>query len=336
MCLLYKGKVHTIYGEPGGMKSWFCQVIAAQVVEESGTVLFVDLENSRKSLCDRFRYLGLSQEDLKSIDVINPDTVFSAAERQLVEKYCSERAYELIVLDGTTDAMALFGLNPNDSIDFARFDKGLLKPLAATGAAVIYVDHVVKNKDERGGWGTGSQHKKAAIDGAAFGVDPVSSFGKGRTGKARVILHKDKNGDLPQHALDGDHSTIAELDMHSNPDTHAIKATLANPSPDLNPDFRPTIIMAKIAAYVERNPGLSRDVIIKMSGVGDGKREWVRLAFQLLEAEGFIAQDLGDPKDRRYRHVKAYSEMQDYLDHQREPSRPMTAQDGGVHAEAQG
>lgn len=323
--LLYKGKVHTIYGEPGGLKSWFTQVIIKQIVENGERALIIDFENSRRSVFDRFKYLGLTGDDFRLIDIIKPDTPFAPEDRLLIQQASMDKHYELIVVDGTTDAMVLFGLDPAKTPDAAKFDRGFLKPLADTGAAVIYVDHVTKDHETRGSWGFGSQHKKSAIDGASFAVEMISSFGKGMNGRAKIVIHKDKPGDLLQHALEGVHSTMVELDMSSDPATFNIVARLQPPSVWDNPNFRPTIMMGKIAEYIEANPGLSKDVIITGSGVGGGKKDWIALAFQKLEAEGFIAADLDGGRDRRWRTVKHYDEFQDGLDNNRNhDSRTLT------------
>lgn len=320
--LLYRRKVHTVYGEPGGMKSWFCQVVATQSVEMGEDVLILDFENSKRSIYDRFRSLGVSGDDLRRVIVATPDTPFGPAERKSIEELCAEHEFELIIVDGTTDAMVTFGLNPGESVDAAKFDKSFLKVLAATGAAVIYVDHVTKDKETRGSWGFGSQHKKSAIDGASFGVDMVSSFGKGMHGRAKIVIHKDKPGDLLQHALDGVHSTICELDMVSDPVSNMITAAIKAPSLENNPNFRPTGLMDRIAKYIAANAGHSKDVIITGAGLSGAKKDWVTLAFQKLETEGYIAPDLGDPRDKRWRTVKPYSEMEDYISHYGEPQEP--------------
>jgi hypothetical protein len=197
---------------------------------------------------------------------------------------------------------------------------------------VIYVDHVTKSTENRGSWGFGSQHKKSAIDGASFGVEMINSFGKGMFGKARILIHKDKPGDLLQHSLEGVHTTIAELQMVSDPMTSNITARIDAPSVQDNPNFRPTMFMGKIAEYVQANPGLSKEVIITGCGLSNAsKKEWVRVAFEKLEAEGYIAGDLGnDPRDRRWRSVKPYDELQDGLDHDRPTALSKTQEESIV------
>jgi hypothetical protein len=315
ICLFYRGKVHTVFGEPGGMKSWFMQVIGKQMVELDEDCLWVDAENSEKSVYDRFCYIGVSGDDLKRIYITKPDHPFGPAERRAFEELAAEKKFALIVVDGTTDVFSVFGLDVNSSTDAAKFDQGFLKVLASTGAAVVYIDHVTKDKETRGSWGFGTQHKKSAIDGASYGVESISSFGKGMHGRARVVIHKDKPGDLLQHALEGVHSTICELDMISDPETHRVTAKINEPSPDTDSTFRPSHMMEEIAKFVEANPGLGTEVVRLGAGLTTGNDKFIRRAFQLLAAEGYIRDDIGDPRDRRWRSVKPFDPIQDHLDH---------------------
>jgi hypothetical protein len=315
--LLYEGKVHTIYGEPGGMKSWFTQVIAAQVVEGGDRVLIIDFENTPRSVYDRFICLGLGEEEISLIHAIQPEQAFSAEDRKMIEQAAAEHRYKLIVVDGTTDAMVMFGLEPEKNADAAKFDKGFLKPLAQTGAAVIYVDHVAKSTESRGTWSFGAQHKKSAIDGASFGVEMLSSFGEGMTGRAKILIHKDKVGKLFKWSVDGAHSTIVDLNMNSDPDTYRITYEMLNPCNGEAHPRRPWL-MSRIYESVRLNPGLSKDLIIEAAHLESKSRDWVYYAFEDLRIDGYLECDLGDPRNPTWRPTtKVYDSFQDGLDHDR-------------------
>jgi hypothetical protein len=55
----------------------------------------------------------------------------------------------LAVIDGVTEAMSLLGLNPYDNTETAAFFAQLSRPLAEGGAAVVRLDHVVKDREDR-------------------------------------------------------------------------------------------------------------------------------------------------------------------------------------------
>jgi hypothetical protein len=87
----------------------------------------------------------------------------------------------LAVIDSVTEAMSLLGLNPYDSTETAEFFAQLPRPLAEGGAAVVLLDHVVKDRDNRGRWAIGAQHKMAGSD-VCFSLEAIRPFGRGLTG----------------------------------------------------------------------------------------------------------------------------------------------------------
>ena len=107
----------------------------------------------------------------------------------------------LVILDGVTEAMTLFGLEIKDNRDAARFARSLSKWLAGYGAAVVEIDHVVKNAETRGRYAIGGVHKLNAITGAAYTLDNRTPFGIGRTGKSAVMISKDRPGQLRRKGL---------------------------------------------------------------------------------------------------------------------------------------
>ncbi|WP_098956474.1 hypothetical protein [Pseudonocardia sp. N23] len=65
----------------------------------------------------------------------------------------------LVVLDGVNEAMALHGQAIREEDGAAAFRAALVKPFTRAGAAVVSLDHVVKDPEKRGGYALGSIYK---------------------------------------------------------------------------------------------------------------------------------------------------------------------------------
>ena len=104
--------------------------------------------------------------------------------------------YAVAVIDGANISMALCGLNPNDADDVARWHAKIMLPIARRpGAATFANDHVPKNNSSYSGFAIGSQHKVAGLTGAAFVMEKMVTFGRGRHGVATVrVGDKDREG----------------------------------------------------------------------------------------------------------------------------------------------
>lgn len=281
--VLYPGRCHSFASEPEGLKSWGAQVASRDELLLGRTVQYFDFEDTPEGVVGRLLALGVPGDviterfwyhridqplGLDGVDVLNASLLTAGA--------------SLIVLDGVTEAMTLLGLNPYDNTDVAKFWRALPRRLAGAGAAVILIDHVTKDRENRGRWAIGAQHKLAAIDGAAFVFEVVKPFGRGEQhGIARISVSKDRPGHLRQHAAGG---VIAELHLQSWPDG-AVDAELRAPGGNVDGTFRPTVLMERISRYVEEHPGISKNGIAT-AVKGDDKAK--RLAIELLASEGYV------------------------------------------------
>lgn len=81
----------------------------------------------------------------------------------------------------------------------AEWRKLLIKPALNVGAATLTTDHVVKNREARGSYAIGAQHKLAGLTGAQFLMERVQPFGRGLKGRSKLLVSKDRNGGLRQH-----------------------------------------------------------------------------------------------------------------------------------------
>lgn len=281
VCLFYAGKLHALNGEPESGKSWITQHAAAQTVEAGSHVWYVDFEDSPESVIGRLLSLGTDPTCLiDRFTYINPNRAIGADANDIIRARMVTHQPALVVVDGVTEAMSTFGLDPLDNKDTAKWFRVLPRRFAGRGAAVVMVDHVVKNSEERGRWAIGSQHKMAALTGAAYTVEVVQPFGRNKTGFARLVVTKDRPGWIRQHAAG---TTVAELHIRSDGDSAF--AELRAPQQIGEGGFRPTVTMERISSVLEHGPALSKNALY---AAVRGKKEAFGLAVELLVAEGFV------------------------------------------------
>ena len=69
------------------------------------------------------------------------------------------------------------------------------------GAAVIAVDHLPKNPENRANGATGTAAKRRAVGGVAIRVTIEDQFAPGQGGSAWLTINKDRHGGLRRHCL---------------------------------------------------------------------------------------------------------------------------------------
>jgi len=116
---------------------------------------------------------------------------------------------------------------------------------------------------------------------------------RGRSGLVRVTVHKDRFGHLPR-------PVAAELEIHSDPDTHAVTWAFRQPASEETrpPSFRPTRLMDRVldTLAAQKQP-IPRRTLERLVG---GKRDYTRLAIDALAAEGRIRETRGARDARLY------------------------------------
>ena len=291
--LLYPGRTHSISGESGSGKSWVAQWAAACALCDGGWVLYLDYESNAAAVVARLRALGCQDWQLKQLVYVNPD---AAPEGRGFEALLSQK-YDLAVVDGVTEALALSGMtgdnltNSNDAV--TRWHASLPKRLAVeTGAAVLQVDHVTKSKDGRGGYAIGGQAKRASITGAAYVVVPRERFGRGRSGSLDIYVSKDREG-FVLGALTGDEggpgTLVGQLTVTCGEGEQVDLALLA-PSPTRLTDHNDQL-MGRVADFLtalpEDHEGASTSTI-RREVKGNG--EQVVEALTTLVEQGYVTR----------------------------------------------
>lgn len=289
--LFYPGKVNGLIGESESGKTWIALLAVAQALAAGQTVTYLDFEDTASGIIGRLAALAVTPAQLALLAYISPDeSLHSLAKRDLADAL-AEHQPNLVVLDGFNAAMTLLGLDLNSNTDATAFSQQLLKPLAKTGAAVVYVDHVPKAKESRGKGGIGAQAKRAMTTGCALTVEVVAPFGRGMTGKLRLTVDKDRPGKV--RAISAAAKYAGEAILTSQADgavTVSITAPDLRPSDERGP-FRPTHLMAKVSEFLSSTPDGASTKAIEEAVIG--KRDGIRKAIERLVVEGHVARVSG-------------------------------------------
>lgn len=301
--LLYPGKINGLIGESESGKSWLALHAAHQHAAGGGHVLILDFEDTPATTRRRLVALGCTPEALSRIDYANPDQALDAlAAGDLTD---SLDGPTLILLDGVNAAMTLLGLDLNSNTDATLFHTRLLKPLTARGAGVLTVDHVPKNAEQRGKGGIGAQAKRAMMSGCAIRVEVSEPFGKGKDGKVKLYVDKDRPGHVRGISSNGKYAGTFTLTGRGDQLVAEVRA------PEISvEDWRPTVMMGRISRLLQAGP-MSKNAI---ENTIDGRAETIREALRHLVEDGYVAREQGSRGALLHRSIKAFEESVSEVD----------------------
>jgi AAA domain len=297
VALLYPGEIHSLAGEPEAGKGWIAGAETARLLAAGETTLYVDFEDAPASVVTRL--LALDAPPAAVVErfiYVKPEEALQAG---ALDVLTSGHRPALAVLDGMSEAYALLGLDAYANQDVPRFLQALARPLAATGAAVLLIDHVVKSAEARGRYALGAQHKLAGVA-AAYGVEVIDPPSRKRPGLVKLVVHKDRHGHVRGHASGG---TIALVRV--TPEDEGARVTVTLDPPDSTSEsgsFRPTTLMERVSAFVTEHPGATRNQI--KDGVS-GKTSGKDLALQILVDEEYVEQRR-DGQAKRHHSLRTY------------------------------
>jgi len=269
--LVYRGKRHVVSGAPESLKTMLCYIIALEAIRAGEGVALIDLEMGPAAARTLLAELGATADELSSFYYVDPKEPPTAADLEAL----LAAGVTLAIVDAAVGGYALSGLDDNKRQDAERFARMWLDPLWKRGVTTIVVDHVTKNVDGRGRYAIGSERKIGGAD-VHLGLHVVRRLRRGGCGLVRIDTHKDRPGYLPDVA--------AELELSSDPDTHAITWAFRPASSGTSDGWKPTLLMERVLEHVRRHPEpTSRSAL---ANVVRGKREYVLQAIDELLAGG--------------------------------------------------
>jgi len=200
-CLFYPGKVSALVGPPESAKSWVAQYVVSQEIMAGNTAMYLDFEDSDKGIIGRMRYLGVPPEiGRENFLYSDPKGALTPeAARELFSNLDIHRP-TVVIVDGLGAVMAMHGHEMKDNTEYIRFFQLLLEPLTRSGAAVIVIDHTSKDADETNNYAIGAQAKLQMITGVQIRVQAVRKFGRGKKGRLRLAINKDRPGGVRENS----------------------------------------------------------------------------------------------------------------------------------------
>jgi hypothetical protein len=301
--LLYPGRLNAAIGETESLKSWFAAVAIKQQIADGCHAIYIDFEDTPETVVERLLALGATKEQIEAhLTYLQPDGPFDDLAKIMAEEIVAGRGSpSIVVIDGVTEAMSLAGLEPKDGSDVAVFYASFPRWLARTGAAVLLVDHVTKSAEGRGRWAIGSERKLSGLDGAAYLFDVLVPFGRGRTGKVKITVSKDRCGHIRQH--EGAGRVIAIMELQSYPDG-GVTPRLSSPEARTDGPFRPTAIMEQLSTLIADKPGMG---LRELRAAVPSKATTTDTALEILVNEGYIEVEPGPNRMKRHVSRRSFS-----------------------------
>lgn len=219
--LIYAGKLSWVSAPPEALKSFAMLLASVQEMQAGRPVAYVDYEDDASTICERLYKVAVGQqldnaEELVMTWVAGPlyadgsrdeskalfhyiaaGRAFDMKMRALLLKVIKKGA-QLVTIDGCASALAYANLNENDNSDVNRWISTLW-PLTNAGAAVVVIDHVVKNTQPgSGAFGArsprGAGSKLSAVSGAALMFSVLDAPSAFSDGKIEITVAKDRPG----------------------------------------------------------------------------------------------------------------------------------------------
>lgn len=330
--LFYAGVRHLLLGPPESLKSMIALAAGREVMALGRRVVWLDMDAmGPRDTLERLRAFGCDDTTVREHFVyVAPESPLDEAGRIVIERLTADRPPHLVVIDAQNPALVLHGLKSTVMEDVELLTRMLVLPWQRAGAAVLVLDHVVKNPEERGMWAFGAERKVGVMQ-AAYGL----VLGKGgrltRTRAATVIIqaHKDRPGWHKRGAKE----VIGQITFTPDPETGRLnwllelaaegKSTEGEDGPDA---FRPTVLMERVSRFLE----IQHEPVSKTAVEKDvkGRAGFVRQALDRLVVEGYVVTEEGPRSATLHRSERPYREADDTTPSDSVPPRPDPVPDG--------
>ena len=287
--LFYPERLHTIASESEGGKTWLALASARVELDVGNAVVYMDFEDDEGGIVGRLLALGASRDSIRDrFAYIRPEeSIRALGNREDLEQVLGDLRPTLAVLDGVTEAMAMHSLEMKDNTDIAVFGALLPKWIASSGPATVALDHVVKDREQRGRYAIGGVHKLNGLNGAAYVLENRTPFTIGTVGRSTVYVTKDRPGQIRRHTLPASDRRHWFADLVMTSHNEAFVEVDLTPPVDKPEDFRPTILMGRIAAALaEHGPLSQRRLMAAAKGNSGSKRD----ALELLILDGYVSE----------------------------------------------
>jgi putative DNA primase/helicase len=301
--LFYRGRLHVVSGEFESGKTWLLLAAVSEELRAGRGVVWINTDAmSAAEMYERLHALGVADGAIeRSFYFVEPDSLLEeTATVQLLEFVTSSKG-RLVVGDALNSLLALHGVKTNLSEEIEGFLRRW-QPFAKAGCAVVFPDHVVKAKEERGAYAYGSERKVTGTQ-VHLGLKAFPKIRRGERGTVKILVHRDRVGFLH-------HNPPGMFVLDSDAETGACRFWFEQDLSRTADGFRPTGLMEKVSHYIE---GLILDPPprTQIESEVTGKRDYIRHAVDVLLEEGYAEEIAGKHGARLVQSLSPYREDDD-------------------------
>jgi AAA domain len=155
--LLFRPEMRSIWFAPRGQgKSLAAFIVAVQVIEAGGRVVYVDLENGARRQAGRLAAILADRPASTRLAIPErlryyPQPRFAALTSESARAAWRTQfaGADLVIVDSIARALAMLGLDEDRAADFTTFMVGHIDPIAAQGSAVLLLDNTGHEEKKR-------------------------------------------------------------------------------------------------------------------------------------------------------------------------------------------
>lgn len=151
---LLRAAVKMTWFSPRGVgKSLAALLLAVQIIEEDGSVLYLDLENGPRRQAERLNAIlacrdpELRQAVADRLDYRPYARLERHEDRRLWQQHFAGR--QVVIVDSMARALGQLGLDENSNADVARFMVEQIDPIAEIGPGILILDNVGHDAADR-------------------------------------------------------------------------------------------------------------------------------------------------------------------------------------------
>jgi hypothetical protein len=285
-------KRYLIPAPAGTGKSLAFEVISVGIVEHGGTVAILDVENGSDEYAFRLQCILDARGDEQLAEGCRQRLRYYewprlSLEWEPAELVRSMAGADAVIFDSSRLALTQLGLDEDRSNDYAEFVGALLLPLAKAGITTIVLDNTGHADGERA---RGTKAKED-LNEIVYRLKAVRPIDIDTAGTLQMKLTRTRFGGLHRR-----------LEMTIGDGTYEMPQPVED-SVDEEGNFRPTVLMERVADYLAENPGanartVKRDV--------RGNDHYIPDALKQLVKDGFVRTEGGERNELKHYLAKPF------------------------------
>jgi hypothetical protein len=212
----------------------------------------------------------------------------------------------LVVFDSLNPILGLQGVDTSSTTEVDSFFRAILDPLTDSGACALMLDHVPKDKGNRGRYAYGSERKLTGVD-VHLTMRAHKPFSREYGGESFLDVAKDRDGHVGATG-----ETVGAFTLETFASLGAVQAGLREVSA-MEADLTLSIAAEGIAAVLGDGVGRSSTWIMDNTPTVKARTTTKREALDLLQASRHVAvtRREGRGGGKSYTLVKPYSLIAD-------------------------